>query len=329
MNSTRPVHGILEKPVTDCCDDYNSGMRGNNLFIVIPVFNGWQQTRTCLTRLQQSTCTDFRVIVVDHGSSDETQTGLADEFPDVVRVAGSPDMWWTAATNLGIRSARDQGAQFIMLLNNDCYVEKDTLATLLSHAEGTHDAVIAPLQRSLQGGDILSHRLTSCLLLGLPTLRLPGRADFTPGQPRLVSTRMIIGGRGVLIPAALFDRVGLFNERELPHYGADHDFYLRCRKAGVRLHMATDTVVDIDQARSTRAADPGSLSWHEFLATLRERRSHRNLAALTALFRLHYPVPLLYPLGVALNLLRYTLVYLVARAARLAGLGKAAHDERP
>lgn len=53
-----------------------------------------------------------------------------------------------------------------------------------------------------------------------------------------------------------------------------------------------------------------------FLDTLKNRRSHRNIPELTALFRLHYPIPGLYPLGVSLNLLRYALLYAAARLLR-------------
>lgn len=294
-------------------------MEGKNLFVVIPVYNGWEQTRTCLARLRESTSSAHTVIVVDHGSTDATRTELERQFPEVIRLEGTSDMWWSAATNLGVRAALDRGAGLIMLLNNDCYVAPDTLAHLLELADTSGHSIIAPLQRSLQSGRILTRRATTCFLLGLPTLTLPGRTLQHPDGRGLVATRLIIGGRGALIPSAVFRNVGLFNEQELPHYGADHDFYLRCRKAGVGLFIASAVVVDVDESRSTLAARPGALPFARFLSTLGDRRSHRNLPELRSLFRLHYPVPGLYLVGVALNLLRYTLVYGFARLRYLAG----------
>ena len=50
--------------------------------------------------------------------------------------------------------------------------------------------------------------------------------------------------------------------------------------------------------------------------TFRDRRSHRNLRDLSALFRRHYPIRGLYPLGVGLNLLRYSVLYAAGRLSR-------------
>ncbi len=295
-------------------------MEGKNLFIIIPVYSGWEQTRTCLRHLQDSTDTEHTVIVVDHGSTDETRIGLGNEFPGTIHLPGTTDMWWTAATNLGIREALQRGATDIMLINNDCYVEDGTIACLKEHQASTGEAVIAPVQRSLQTGGILTRRMTTCFLLGFPTLLLPGRSLYRPDEHRLLPTRLIIGGRGVLFPVSVLEKTGLLNETDLPHYGSDHDFYLRCRKLGIPLYIASDAAVDIDDTTTTLATNFGQMPLARFLATLTERRSHRNLPELTVLFRLHYPIPGLYPLGVALNQLRYILMYAAARLMHVTGL---------
>jgi GT2 family glycosyltransferase len=289
----------------------------SDISIIIPVLNRWEQTRTCLQYLYAGTDLGFSVIIVDHGSTDGTRAGLAQEFPQVTRLPGTLEMWWTGATNVGIRAALQQGAAYIMLLNNDCYFEPGTLATLRQHATAAGAAVIAPVQRSLQLSRILTRPMTTGFLLGFTTLLLPGRHLYRPDEHRLIGTRLIIGGRGALIPASVFDRVGLLNEQDLPHYGSDHDFYLRCRQHGVPLFIASDAVLDVDEDTTTLSTRLGSMPLRAFVRSLRDRRSHRNLRELGALFRLHYPIPGLYPLGVTLNLARYTCVYLLARLAYL------------
>jgi len=289
-------------------------MMSDNLFVIIPVLNRWQQTRNCLNRLLCSGHTEVTIIVVDHGSTDGTRPGLESEFPDVIRLPGRSDLWWAGATNLGIREALRRGAKTIMLLNNDCYLLADTMERLSRHHTTAPDAIIAPIQRNMGTGDIITRPMTSCFLLGFPTLLLPGSL-YQEGRPDLAETRLIIGGRGVLIPASVFEKTGLFNETKLPHYGADHDFYLRCREQGIRLCIARDALVEIDENTSTLSRELGRMTAREFIDSLSNRRSHRNIPELTTLFRLHYPIPGLYPLGVTLNLLRYLAVYIVARTA--------------
>jgi GT2 family glycosyltransferase len=290
----------------------------DRLFIVIPVFNRWTQTRRCIDALKSgSTRTSPIIVVVDHGSTDDTATALQREYPEVTRLAEDASLWWTGATNRGIVWALEQGASRVMLLNNDAYLEEHAIDLLIGHATRHPNAVITALPRDLATGRDLGARATTCFLLGFPTLRLPALPLGKTSEP-LVPTRLILGGRGVVIPRAVFEDVGLFDESRLPHYGADHDFYLRCRKRGVPLFVARDASVYIDAATTSRASNLGSLSAREFYTTLSDPRSHRNLATLVALFRKHYPIPGLYGLGVGLNLARYLMIYLVERTFFLA-----------
>lgn len=293
-------------------------MRPQCVHVVIPVLNRWEQTRKCLAHLRGGSFTNLRIIVVDHGSTDGTAEGLKNEYPDVLRVPGSNELWWSGATNLGVRTALDNGASLIMLLNNDCYVSRDTVEMLVSHITAHPAAIIAPMHRNLHSGEIITKRGGTLFLLGFPTLQLPGKSLYKPGATDLRPTPIIMGGRGTLIPASIFGRIGLFNDIELPHYWADHDFFLRCKKSGIAQYIAQGTVVDIDESTTSAASGLKNMTLSQFVDSFRSRRSHRNVKDLCSLFRLHYPIPHLYPVGVFLNMVRYTLVYLSARIRSLA-----------
>lgn len=297
-----------------------------NLYLIITDFNGYAQTRRCLEALRASQYRDFTVLVVDHGTTGETRAGLAAEFPEVIRIAGSPELWWTGATNLGIRSALDRGADSVMLLNNDCYVTWEAIGTLVEQALAHPEAIIAPIQRDWQSGQVTTISPRSWFLLGFPTIPGPRRLTATIMSKELLPVALIGGGRGVIIPASLFIQLGLFDEIHLPHYYADHDFYLRARRQHIPLYVATRAFVDIDNTRTTLADNPGALSLAEFLHSLRSIRSHRNLRDITELFRKHYPIPHLYLLGVALCTGRYAAMYLLKRSGfLLAGERKREH----
>ncbi len=292
-------------------------MQKKALFIIIPVLNRWEQTRKCLKHLKDGSFTDFTIIVVDHGSTDGTAAGLHSEYPDVIRIPGSNDLWWTGATNLGITAAMERGADLVMLLNNDCYVSRHTVEILIKHSGLHPEAIFAPIHRNLHSGEIITKRGGTLFLLGFPTLLLPGKHLYRPATTNLTSASLIMGGRGTLIPACIFEKIGLFNEVDLPHYWADHDFFLRCRKNGIHQYIAQGTLVDIDENTTSMASRLRHMKLSQFIDTFRNRRSHRNIRDLGSLFRLHYPIPGLYPLGVFLNMTRYTLVYLSARIVKL------------
>ena len=296
----------------------------DKIHVVIPVFNGWKQTKICLDALRTSIYRNLEIIVVDHGSTDETKAVLPIQYPEVVHVLGEPTLWWAGAMNLGIRTALDRGANTVMLLNNDCYVSPETIERLLAHGQQSVDAIIAPKQKDAMTGQTICITVGTCFLLGFPTVLFPLRTARLIGKPKLIPTKIIGGGRGAMIPASVFKSMGLFDEANLPHYYADHDFYLRCRKQGVRLGIATDATVYVDNTRTTLAAKVEAIGFRKFLHTLVNRRSHRNVRDLTALFKLHYPLKGFHHLGVALNLLRYFTLYAWKRLIhmlRLALLG--------
>ena len=224
-------------------------------------------------------------------------------------------MWWTGATNVGIRWAIEDGAQYIMLLNNDCYVAADAIEQLIEKFDGTAEKIIAPLQISAHTGEELAGKVTTCFALGFPTLVLPWMKGLRGQSDELVATKLIVGSRGVIIPCTVFDQVGFFDDANLPHYGADHDFYLRCRQAAIQLAIAPSAIVSIDETKTTVSKNLQNMTFSEFISSFRDTRSHRNLEMLTTLFKRYYPVKGLYFVGVFLNVSRYFLSFLFARIA--------------
>lgn len=286
------------------------------MYIIIADFDGWTQTSQCLAQLYRSSFTDIVVVVVDHGLTDETEKGLKD-YPDCVRLAASPDLWWTGATNRGIQFAIDRGATQIMLLNNDCFVNEHTIKNLSEHSDSSLDTLVAPQQYDARSGRLISANIATCFSLGFTTIELPSFMTSKRLGENLVSAKMIVGGRGVIIPTRVFEMIGVFDELNLPHYGADHDFYLRCIENNIALTIATNAAVIVDQTTTTVSRDLGRLSVREFAKGFSEPRSHRNMHVLTMLFKRHFPFRRLYFLGVLLNVTRYTLIFMFKRTKHL------------
>lgn len=284
-----------------------------SIAIIITDFNGFSRTRRCLKALQASIFTNFTVVVVDHGTCNETRDNLVENFPDVIRLTGSSELWWTGATNIGIRYALTSGADAIMLLNNDCYVTPDTIGELVAAWTTNQEAIIAPIQRDWQTGAIVTIVPRSLFLLGFPSMTSRQRLTPDMQKKQLLSTKIIAGGRGALFHASIFLTLGLFDEKYLPHYWADHDFYLRARKKGYLLNVATKAFVDVDSSHTTIADNSGALTFRQWLQSLSSYRSHRNLAHVSELFRRHYPLKHMHLIGVALYTVRYGFLYLLRR----------------
>ncbi|HEU5087746.1 MAG TPA: glycosyltransferase family 2 protein [Roseiflexaceae bacterium] len=100
--------------------------------VLIPNYNGANLLPTCLRALQHQTRTDFRVLVVDDGSTDDSLALLARDFPDVDVLARPTNQGLAAAVNAAIAAT---SGTYVVLLNNDTEAEPRWLEQLVGALE--------------------------------------------------------------------------------------------------------------------------------------------------------------------------------------------------
>jgi GT2 family glycosyltransferase len=207
------------------------------IHVVIPVLNRWRFTEPCLNALRQQTSQEFRVIVVDHGSTDGTRECIVDLFPEVTLLLGDMRMWWTGATNIGVRHALAEGTEAVVTLNNDTVPTPAYIEQLSAAFRATGGV-------ALIGSAALDESTGELTSTGECVNWLLEKAVSPPGPPTVINGVFLVAcerypGRGLLVPAGVFRRIGLFDESAFPHYLADYDFSQRARAAGFALYCAT------------------------------------------------------------------------------------------
>ncbi len=201
--------------------------------IVIPVHNRMKFTKACLHSLRNQTLLADYIIVVNDGSKDGTVEMIEQEFPDVIVLHGDGHLFWTAAINLGVKLALYLGAEYILTLNNDTVASPAMLEEMIKSARQNPNALFGALdidiltRKPYYGGEIFNWRSGSSkyLLDGLKKEEQTGLHEVS-----------LFPGRGLLIPKRVFENIGFFAEKELPHYLADYDFTQRARKYGHKIY---------------------------------------------------------------------------------------------
>lgn len=201
--------------------------------IVTPVFNGIEHTLAYLESLSGCSYPNYEVVIVDDGSSDGSAAMIAARYPQVHLLQGDGNLWWSGGTNLGIRDALARGTDFILTMNNDVQVSPDCLDALIACAQDNPGAIIGGKiyfmdepERIWSAGGKLAW-LTGKTLVQVGHGQLD-RAEFCQ------RARMdFLTGMNVLIPAAVFARIGFYDAVHFPQYHADSEFTLRARKAGI------------------------------------------------------------------------------------------------
>jgi len=197
--------------------------------VVIPVFNRKFFTRECIQSLREQTRLVDLIVVVDDGSTDGTSEMLRNEFPDIIVLRGDGNLYWTASINLGIRHALSLGIDYILTMNNDTKATQSFVEKLLWGADQKPAALIGALdidmttQQPYYGGERIHWWSgTSTFLLN----------KLGKEEQKGLHEVSLYPGRGLLIPKEVFDKIGLFEEKQLPHYMADYDFTLMASRNG-------------------------------------------------------------------------------------------------
>lgn len=224
----------------------------------------------CLSRLRNATGIG-QIRVVDNGSSDATlaivqRHAAADAR---VRFIGNPD-------NPGFSVACNQGthgsdAPWLAFVNPDCLVEPDSLTRLFAHAQVIDGPALlgADLadETGLRDGAARRHDPDFGRMLGtLFGTGSVGSLDVPFDGTQSLQRVDAISGALMLMPRALFDRIGGFDEGYRLH-AEDLDLCRRARDAGAVVAVANDVRVVHVRGVSSRAR-PLFVEWHK----------HRGLA---------------------------------------------------
>jgi glycosyltransferase involved in cell wall biosynthesis len=184
------------------------GMTNSTISIIIPTYNRARYVTEAVESVFAQTFKDYEVIVVDDGSTDNTQTVL-EPYMERIRYVWQKNRGVWAARNRGISEAR---GEFIAFLDSDDLWETAALETLLDTFQEEAVAVSASANRLIrQDGNLLG---------GFEKKRSPG-PYFT--------TRSLLGSDfclpGHAYRKSCFASCGLFSESL--SIGEDLDMWLR------------------------------------------------------------------------------------------------------
>lgn len=214
--------------------------------IVTPIHNGLAHTLPYLESVKTADYDNLDVIIIDDGSTDGSEAAILKDFPDTIILKGDGNLWWTGSTNLGVQEALKRGTDYVFTINNDVTLHKDLFKNLIKVTQDEPKSLVGCKIYYMNDHDRVWY--------------FGGRLDdsvadvkIQNGHDKDFTKRQEVGaltGMGVLIPAEVFDTVGLYDFENFPHYLADSDFSLRAAKADYKLIVDPDCKIYSDVGSS-------------------------------------------------------------------------------
>lgn len=211
--------------------------------IVIPVFNNYFMTLSCLLSIAKCTNLSLKleVIVADDCSTDQT-VNIKDKVKGVQVVKGEENVGFLMNCNNAVSVAR---GEYIVLLNNDTNVQEGWLDELIRpHMGDDNVAVTGPMfvypdGRLQEAGGIIFSDASGWNY---------GRLD-SPEKPQYKFSRDVdyVSGACLVFKKQFWMDLGGFDTRFTPAYYEDTDFCFSARKLGYKVrYIATSTVVHFE-----------------------------------------------------------------------------------
>ena len=98
-------------------------------------WNGLQDTIECLESIRRLTYPNYRVVVVDNGSTDGSADAFRQRFPEVTVIQNASNLGYAKGFNTGLDYAFAHGADYVLVLNNDTIVDPEAVTALVRVAE--------------------------------------------------------------------------------------------------------------------------------------------------------------------------------------------------
>ncbi len=107
-----------------------------NIYTIIVSYNGAEWIEKCLNSIIKSTLKS-NIIIIDNNSDDNTIEIVEDKFPKASLIKLDKNKGFGKANNIGLKIAMKNKADFVFLLNQDAWIEPNTLTTLTTVFEKT------------------------------------------------------------------------------------------------------------------------------------------------------------------------------------------------
>lgn len=186
---------------------------------------------------------NYKIMVIDNGSSDGSQTAISQSFPDAYLLENKRNIGYVKAVNQGIANSLNMAVDYIWIFNNDVTVEENSLKILVEVGQTDEKiGVIAPVVYSYKNPEVIENigYQINFWIGRLKKLKF-GRDVFQNYDDKYAEVDSQLGC-STLIKSAVFKMVGNF-QAIYNLYFEETDFNIRARKKGFQVVVVKDAKV--------------------------------------------------------------------------------------
>jgi GT2 family glycosyltransferase len=201
--------------------------------VVILNTNRREDTLECLASLQRSTYRDLSITVLDNASTDGSTVAIRAAYPDVRLISLTENKGYAGNNNVGITASVQDGADWVLVLNEDTVLAPDSIQHLVAAGESDPDvAFVGPLVLHYDEPDVVQ---SAGVLLG-NAWDSQHVAKNEPDRNQFDGARLVpcLSGCALLVRSAGIRDFGALDERFF-YYWEETEWCVRAARHGWKI----------------------------------------------------------------------------------------------
>jgi len=195
------------------------------IYIILPVHNRKDITELFIKSLVSQIYKEFKLILVDDGSTDGTDEMVLNYLPDSIILKGDGNLWWAGGLHKGYEWIKENvNSSQVLLINDDTIISEEFLKTGIDLLNKNDKTLFLA-----QAYDKNNNHVDSGVHVDWDKL--------TFNQAKNKDEINCLSTRGLFLQVKDFLEIGGFYPLILPHYLSDYEFTIRAYNNGYKLKI--------------------------------------------------------------------------------------------
>ena len=186
-------------------------------------------------------------IVIDNASNDGSVEYIREHFPEVHLIESDKNLGFGGANNIGIRYALDHGCDYCFLLNQDAWIEPDTMGELIRISQAHPEyGILSPIHLNKEKTNV-----EKWLLQRIDDFRTTSSSLFDDlyfGRLKDVYRTKYVNAAAWFMPRKTLETIGGFDPIFF-HYGEDDNYINRVLYHGLKIGICPKLQIVHDNDR--------------------------------------------------------------------------------
>lgn len=228
----------------------------NRIAVILLNWNALQDTVECVESLLKSSYSNLIIYTVDNASHNNEANILEEKFPMVKVLPQKKNLGFCGGNNVGIKKAIEDGAEYILILNNDTLVPEDAVGKIIKEFLKMPDAgAVSPVILEYPAIDKIWFSKAAWDLSRAQFSLNPDNNTYEEIQGKNNWESEFACGCCLFTSAKILMEVGMLDERYFAYYD-EADWCKRLENHGYKSYVTPKTIIYHKVSKST----PGLVS---------------------------------------------------------------------